>query len=612
MDIRSLVPDLLNLNNELQTMGLTPVLRVVTQSSYDDTQLGTKLLIDTLPLSLRSKIDHTNVRRDYTTALAIPTLDIPLVSTVSAIASDVKGAIVDSIKSVLKGVDSVDDRSLAGFKIESTIHPGQSYPTLHGIFNVRMGFNPDDITYGSDLIKEGYPIWVYMGYIDSNDNIISHPFDTTMKDNIPLVFGGIIAGITRDKTKAGSRILIQAVGYNWYLSRFTTKKRINTRTTYSIDETFRKLFEGFNASGGDKIPFIMNEVLRIDSTTLLPKIRYIYGAHNDMKPVNTSSHDGRGWMPVMKNNQSFLQGIKNIEHIYEVDIEWEPNGYITVHGRNDPLTRIIKHDEYSDERVHNIIVGGNTINIEDKKDSTGIVSSIDIIIKNHESLPSNIFSLNQDFIRAVIMNEYAEMVGIKDEDAKNILKVNLFNLFPGRKIEIDLTAYASSDVDETEYDFLDTYEVIGVEDSRPPISRKLLAQIIKRNYFWGMKGSAMIAGNPFIREGDLVQVIDISTDESGNFINFDATKHILESLSDKLETIRTSDKEKLKFISDRINPSYGISPFTNIYYIWKVIHYLGTDGFWTKVHYVKQREAPLSSSNIMDLLSSSNRAKSRR
>lgn len=607
---------LLSLNNELQSSGLTPVFRVVTQSSYHDEQLGTRLLIDTLPLSLRTKIDHTKVRHDYVlddvTSFTVSGLGtIPGLSTISVITSDVRGTITGSIRSVIKGVDSVDDRSLVGFEIESTVHPGQPYPTLHGIFNVRATFKPD-IASGSDLIKHGYPIWVYMGYLDKSDNIISHPFDDTKYNVIPLVFGGVIAGMTQDKTAAGSRILINAMGYNWYLSRFTHDKKMVETNNCNIITAFDRLFNAFHASGGDKIPPIMETVLRLDKTTSIPQIRYIYGAHKDMQPINISSNQ-QGWITLMEKDWTILQGLMNIERIYGVDIEWEQNGYLTVHGRRDPLTRVIKQDKSSDERIHNVVVGGNVLNIEHHTDSTGIVSNIIIVIKDHTSLPSNIFPLNRDFIRAVLINEYVELFGVKDKkSAIEVFETETFNLFPGRSITINLTALASADVKESEYDFLDIH---GITDKklRPPISRKLLAGIIKRIYFWGIKGSAMIVGNPFIREGDIVQVTDISTDRSDTFIDFNATRDVLESLSERLKTLRTSDIKKLEHISDRVNPSYGIPSFTNIFYIWKVTHYLGEKGFWTKIHFVKQREVSLSDSNIMNmLLSSDNRGKDKR
>ena len=50
----------------IQERGYKPVFVVVSQNSYDDTELGTKLLVDTIPRDLKSKINYWRVRSDYT------------------------------------------------------------------------------------------------------------------------------------------------------------------------------------------------------------------------------------------------------------------------------------------------------------------------------------------------------------------------------------------------------------------------------------------------------------------------------------------------------------------------------------------------------------------
>jgi len=587
MVIRNLIPSSINIHNELQSSGLVPVLRVVTQSSYTDTELGTLLLIDTLPLSLRAEINYTNVRHDHIG------LQVYSGSRISAVASTITGA----VRSVITGVDSVDDRNLVGFEIDAGVGHGQPYPILSGIFNVRAVFGSGE--YDHELIRHGYPIWVYMGYIDNMNNIISHPSDPTKYDNIPLVFGGLISGMTKDKTSAGSRITARACGYNWYLHKFVCRYNIDLYINSTIFEAFDSLFKVFHICGGSKISPLMRTLLRMnDSSSSLPEIVYAYGAHENMVPLFMSKQI----ISLMNEGWNFLEGIMNIEKIYNVDIEWDENGYLMVHGRDDPLSRIIKDGKESDKHTHNIVVGGNTLNIEYNTDSTDIVDSICIYVTDYNILSTRQFILDKDFIRSVLLHEYKEQFNLTHTDEMAIFndyEENTFNIFPGKEISVDLSAFASQNV-ENEYDFLKSHGIVNVDI--PTVPLRIVAEIIKRTHFWGMGGSAMVAGNPFIHVGDLVQVIDISTDRSSTFINFSAVKDMSQQLSDKLDRLRTMTILKRDYVNDRLNSSYGIPSLDNIYYVWKVKHYLGERGFMTKVHFVKQRHAPLRVDNIIPAL----------
>ena len=103
----------------------------------------------------------------------------------------------------------------------------------------------------------------------------------------------------------------------------------------------------------------------------------------------------------------------------------------------------------------------------------------------------------------------------------------------------------------------------------------------------------MIMGNANIREGDLVEVFD-RRPKGTSLLGFNAevTQQTMTSFINRFRATIESELPKGESISTyKRNRYLGISSFTNVYYIWKVRHYLGPQGYWTKIYFKKQRDA---------------------
>ena len=42
--------------------------------------------------------------------------------------------------------------------------------------------------------------------------------------------------------------------------------------------------------------------------------------------------------------------------------------------------------------------------------------------------------------------------------------------------------------------------------------------------------------------------------------------------------------------------------YDNIYFVWKIRHYVGPPGYWTKIWFVKQRDSLMSVSSLLKRL----------
>ncbi len=87
----------------------------------------------------------------------------------------------------------------------------------------------------------------------------------------------------------------------------------------------------------------------------------------------------------------------------------------------------------------------------------------------------------------------------------------------------------------------------------------------------------MMIGNSNIHEGDLIRVIDIR--QKGGVMNTSsaAVGDLTKSIAEKVDEIQSEVKTRNKI--QRANLS--ISAFENVYFAWKVKHYLGPSGLWT-------------------------------
>jgi hypothetical protein len=70
------------------------------------------------------------------------------------------------------------------------------------------------------------------------------------------------------------------------------------------------------------------------------------------------------------------------------------------------------------------------------------------------------------------------------------------------------------------------------------------------------------------------------------------------SIAEKVEEIHNDSAVSELYKGERL----GIIAYENIYFIWKIRHYVGPPGYWTKVWFVKQRDAKMRVSTLLKKL----------
>lgn len=665
----------------IQESGFKPVFRVVSQESYADTKLGTKMLVDTLPADLRAKLSYKDVRDDYSDISAgaggaVKLASEELYASADQVIKQTVGSIKSTIMQSMTGTPaSPEDRPLEGCMIDFSIH-NQPYPFAHVIFQNPTRSNPrGDQLFGTDLLKVGFPIWIYAGYMDQFGNIVSHPFDPRPQYHIPLVFSGFIGAISQEITEgAGDRMQLQCVGYMWYLENYTleTNDILSVEMTTPIETTIQRLFDEFYKSGGYSIPNIVKKALRLTvkkvggeedivvdafgptqeypyltdtSNTFKPSVRYIYGSSKNITPVRANSETEEGVDEVILGvrGSSFSSIMQNIEVYYDVDIEWDVHGYLTVHGKEDPYTRMLKKKgkkgvikktgekgDYGghDIRVHDAIIGGNVRNLELSVDAEGVASGLRLTVHSpNTSHASETYIFNKSDIERILKEWEADEGSVEEAigDSLNPIftagqtvsekKSDMYKLFGNKTFALDVVHYSTKapTLGEDYIVLAEQTDVLGEDDEllerepadvvflkkmQVPWPKRALQALFRRIKYWGMRGSVMMIGNSRIREGDLLRITDIRPKGSVLNVNLDAYRNTTRSIAEKVDEILDKEGKVRTYRRERL----GIEAFDNVYFIWKMRHYVGPPGYWTKVFFVKQRDALMRVSPLLKKL----------
>ena len=108
----------------------------------------------------------------------------------------------------------------------------------------------------------------------------------------------------------------------------------------------------------------------------------------------------------------------------------------------------------------------------------------------------------------------------------------------------------------------------------------------------------MMIGNSHIREGDLLRVTDVRPKGGVLNVNFAAAQSAISSIAEKVAQIQDEEGTSRTYRRERL----GIEAYENTYFIWKIRHYVGPPGYWTKVWFVKQRDSLMRVSTLLKKL----------
>jgi len=481
-------------------------------------------------------------------------------------------------------------------------------------------------------LKYGYPVWIQMGYVNNQGEIIGHPFSTKKLDDLPVLFGGLIGALDQEITiNSGDRLRVQVNDYRWYLENFIYGQNKNV-PQWVIDEktnlttAIKNYFEAFLADGAETAP---RGIMRAMGFTLLktkiktPKVKFDNRVSLRKKPA--VEEDDRFLAAPLEKESNYLIMLRRLENMYQVDINWVVEDIYTtsivVSPRLDPYSMAFDkkgiYDSTFDKRVHQAILGGNVRNWTFGIDAAGAANRIAVrIIDPKSGKPGDSFLLKKSTIDE-ILESWATVSTGKLGAAAGITpnKASDFDRIRKAKPVLESTGKLLGVITPT-YDDLDkvfgrqtrTLELSISEKSLKkrlkkgrgiktptgkvlPYSKEALEYYMRRLHYWGADGSIMLMGNANIKEGDLIEIFD-KRPKGTTVLGFkrDILRESMKSFTERF-TDALKDAGVKNLAKYRKNRYLGLGIFDNIYYIWKVRHFLGPQGFWTKVWYKKQRDS---------------------
>jgi len=616
------IKDYFTYDQMLQERGYKPVLILVSVNDYEDYS-DRRVIVSNVPddVYLHDLIDY-GVSKSRVIGKVVSDRLSNIASEINSALTNVSGQVTDK------------DRALSGCAIDLTIPTQQSAHSLNIIFQNPLMVGPSgDEFYGSDFLKCGFPVWVMLGYINKMGEVVGHPFDTEKHTSLPIVFSGLIGSLDQELTiNAGDRLLVEAASQRWYFSHFKYgigRKEETNKLTVKLDATLEitlnNFFTEFYNDKGATIPEAILSVLGITIShdekklpTLIdrykPNIKFHPKVDKNKLPVKTAEND---LGLALKDN--YLTILKRIENLYQVDINWEAQDLLTtniiVTPRLDPYNMIFdEHDKVNEAfelRIHQMILGGNVRDCSFRIDAEGSINQILISIVDPDTAEISDSLLLTKSTMDQILTEWKErsfaktskkplidiegkdLIEKRDAQSKNPTLRGLIRpanddmerVF-GKKTRVLNLTISKHDIENKEGGTtLSTGETI-------PYPREALEAIVRRLHYWGARGSAMMMGNAQIREGDLVEIFDRRPKGTTLLgFNMNVTGMSLTPFIERFKSI--ANDSVLRTTASRYSKEQylGLSLFDNIYYIWKVKHYFGPEGYWTKIWFIKQRDA---------------------
>lgn len=617
------VKDYLAYDHMMQDRGYKPVMVLSTVSDYDKIE-ERRILVNTLPMDVRAR-DGTDIYGKKTSIMS------SLKQRLADVGSDVRSSVTD-----ITGKVSDKDRALEGCMIDLTVAQGtpQLYSWANVIFQNPLIVAPSgDKFFGSDFLKVGFPIWFQLGYVNNVGKLVSHPFDMDEKLHLPVLFAGLIGALDQEITmESGDRLLVMAAGFRWYFVNFTigqTKivggkisiKNYDIAPTTTLEDAITVFFERFLEDGGKTAPKGILSAMGINPSSVVGtkdpiNLKWDELVDKDKLPTTDKLTMGKP----MKDN--YLTALSRLENLYQVDINWVAENthdtVIQISPRLDPHTMATKsarmNKEDIDKKIHQIVLGGNVRNWTFGVDAVGTVNRLAIKIVDPASGEVNDTFLMSKKDIGIILEEWSQASGHTTKRPRR--KIGL-GLIPGSS---RLTGFVSAssvhgaflqsddDMSSVFGDQTRLLELVlsrdeaksatapgpAIPDRSPtpggsarsiykiPYSLEAMENILRRLHYWGTRGSVMIMGNADVHDGDLIEVFD-KRPKGTTLLGFDAgvTTEVMSSFKDRI-----AEKQKAS-----TNQCLGLAVFKNIYYIWKVCHYFGPQGYWTKIWFVKQRDA---------------------
>jgi hypothetical protein len=470
-----------------------------------------------------------------------------------------------------------------------------------------------------NFILLGFPIRLTMGFVDLDGRFVGDPYKRTTGSTAQLHpdFTGILGGFTTETLPTGDFFQGTFVGYEYLLNIFKVDNfpvHSNEKLSRALARMLQWFATGQNARRikdpdtgkyttasllHPRIPTpVLIDMGLFDQTGLKVKnlseieksIMFKY-FDPDKREVRLNQTGMTNRFPntvhAVGGGDTFFHLLKYLQEQTNTDIYFNEWGQLTVEGKQRVIDRARSTVKFlrggrrkqqvkqSRPTVHDAVIGVNAIHQQQTIDLDQITNKVAVIIK-HPNMSAGmpdlkIITPNIDKPIAKRSTRHFTLKFTSDED--EVMK------FYGRDVPVgEKIVYT-----------------LGTSSSSTEVNDPILEALEGRYRYWGMKGTCYMMGNPKIRCGDVLRVMDIRT-FGLHKSPVDAVSELSRSISEALDDIASrypslSDMEK----QDADARRFKILSGDGLYYIWKVLHYIGPEGFTSKVFFIRSPEAPKTS-----------------
>lgn len=560
--------------------GLRPVYRITCSKDLDDGLVTDYVLVNTIP-------DWVKVR-----ALGV---DFPK----ARFGTEVLGKILEEkIGSVLDFQSPIEENAVIGMLIDESAKNIFRY--LVDVIFTNVPYETVDGKrkwLGEDFLMLGFPVQITTGFIDVDGNFVRHQHEKPISTygTIPPDFTGILGALTQETLPSGDFFQGTFVGFEAILAqqRLLTKFPLKARepitralarmlrwvatrgikhNVYRTKERFEEVStRSVRATAADAtvpIPILRAwGVMEPNGTRILsveeirkkiimqdmPRYGRVTQPHIEKKVSRrTIPHKDEvgGW-------NTYRDVLKVIQKSTNTVIYFNEYGRLVVQGR--AKVREIAARQYDRIRVHDAIIGNNVIHYQGTIDLFQIVSRV-IIHKVYDTI-----SAKSPTRVAVYPTKPVGVMKERDQVSKHFAKY-----------------YAVNKADDQQTLFLYSYEDVDFEDDDSDV----LEWMDDRFRYFGMRGSVFMIGNPKIRSGDVIRITDIRSSS----LTGTTDKKFIAKLKKEIDFTIQNYQPEGEFKYDPLD-TFKLNTTIEYYYVWKVVHYIGPDGYRTKVFYTKEQDS---------------------
>ena len=559
--------DIFGFSDEFMATGLRPVYRITTSKDLSSGQVTDYILVNTIPEWVAIK----SLGVDFPKAKLSKSYVWDLIKYRYKVTTDFQMPIEENV--VVGILMDESPKNIYRYLVD-VIFTNVPYETVDG----------ERKWLAEDFLYLGYPVQITTGFIDVDGNFRRHPNEPPISTygTIPPDFTGILGALTQETFGSGDFFKGTFVGFEYLLSRYATQEPFPINGKEPMTRTLARMLrwlatrkskrgKGTKITSGEAtvaIPIlramgvvgprgsrilnteqIRKKIIMID----MPKY-----AKLSRRTIPNFTGSKREEMPA---ETSFREILERVEQLTNTSIYFNEYGRLTISGK--PKVREIAAKKYDRIRVHDAIKGSNTIHHQGTIDLSQLENRI-IIHKKFSGINAGSPKLDVAYPNVDILTEKDEVSKYYADDVTAAGESN--------------QVYYYDDFDLSESDSLD------IKD-----------QMIDYFRYYGMRGTCFMIGNPKIRVDDVLRLSDIRSVTMTGLPN----KSALASLSKEIEfTADNLLKEDLQWDS-LIEKSFRLKSGIDHFFIWKVVHYIGPDGFKTKVFYTKERDSYRPGSDLL-------------